>query len=367
MYIFVGNYEDDGMGPPLSEIVCSVCGCSNSVIEGSYVSYVSLPYKVLKSPKKCANCGHTDSIIANGKAAFIELSCFSGAYNLEESRQWVQQQEEKRANESIEYRKSYIFKEREREREKRDRRIKLILFIPAIIFLLIIAVISISSFIIFLVVYWGLGLIITNPNIHLYVSITFALLSVELIAPFVTNNQDMTIKLIAWPIQIYKFLELSQLMRCILFIVITIIDLSNSALTLSENTTWLLIKSNLYPSILTALLLDGFIKNIFIRIEKKRKENRIKESKEILNNLKNMRACEENNRKIDDNYLDILLSYFCDITLSELRQFNIEIYNLFKRDFEEFFSCPRLMIDETEVKVSGIVDLYNKQKSILRH
>lgn len=85
MYIYIGQYED-GFGPDLSELLCPVCGNVNTAMEIPSDN-IDMPYRVLRYPIKCKTCGQMDSIVAKSKAEFIELTCFSGKYDLANERQ----------------------------------------------------------------------------------------------------------------------------------------------------------------------------------------------------------------------------------------------------------------------------------------
>lgn len=365
MYIYVGEYEDDGMGPILDELVCSCCGRSNSSYQNYVVDKIDLPYRVLVMPMKCRLCGHIDSIVAKSKKDFIDLTCFPGAYNLFEDRQKAVERQEKREykyKECVKAHKEHIkvnFKSII-EKVKESFRITVLLgtiVLSIVMFLLFLFVLSISSFVLFIFLYKLIGLITVNSPMQLYLSMSIVLTVSVIVEPFLKRKMDLFVGAVTWPIIVNKFLGLSHLMRVILFVVITIVDLSNNTYFLNHD-KWILIKEAVYPAIVTSLLAESYIKAIKKTLKKK-DSIKCQENSLAENCTKNDNCNEEHNRVVDEEYLDILLSYFGQATICEMEQFNSEIYDLIKRDFMKYF------IDnsnsENTATVSDMIQWYIKE------
>lgn len=354
MYIFVGEYEDDGMGPPLDELVCSCCGKSNSSLKRYTIFQAPTPYRVLVKPMKCRSCGHIDSIVANSKRDFIELTCFSGAYNLSEDRKAAIEREKKDKIESKKRKsvpqKSII------ERIKDSCRIAalfstIVTLLLAIIVLLL--VLSVSYFILSISLYKLLGLFIFNQKILLFISASIILTLSVIVEPLLESS-GFLFSFASWPVKVNKVLRLSHLMRVILFILITIADLSNTTYFFNLD-TWSLIDEVIYPAIVTSLLVESYLKAVKFPQKKKCIDNNQKETVSSRSSVQHQ-LNNDHNRVVDAGYLDILLHYFEHVTIDELKQFNGEIYDMIKRDFSNFFSSNGYM--EQETKVSDIVQWY---------
>ena len=60
-------------------------------------------------------------------------------------------------------------------------------------------------------------------------------------------------------------------------------------------------------------------------------------------------------KAINKSYTDILLLYLGEVTVAELKEFDVKLYNLIKSDFEPYFSQNKNK-DESSILVSKLVD-----------
>lgn len=338
MYIYIDEYEDDGMGPPLDRIDCPLCGKVHSSTQSYHGSRRGDAYRVLEAPKDC-ECGHTDSIVANSKAAFVEVLCDASVRDLHHDRKLAAQ----RARIKLQQRqvRHSVATQRTWSMPNIRRMPYYMAALPLVLLGILFALTaSLSVIIVFVLLHVLLGMMIHNHLIQIYVSSVLALSSLDVLS--VLMGEKLRIPFITWPVGVYRYLQLSQLLRLLLFMILTILQLADSPV-IQSSSYWQAIHRAFYPAVVTSVLFSGLFRPLHIRFHKPRaaaQEDNF-EAEVILNS-------------IDQAYVDMLSYYLSNMSVVEVRRFSAELYSLLKRDFESYFVCnPR--VPESQILVSSIV------------
>lgn len=364
MYIYI-DQDEDLWGLVFTELLCPVCGNVNTGVVIS-CDNIDIPYRVLRYPIKCETCGQMDSIVAKSKAEFIDLTCFPGKYNLAKERQ-----------EAVKRKKEEV--KRKKELNGFFSKANLQVLSLLLLLLLLLLVLGISLFVASFFLYKLLELVITSQEMLLYCSVGIVLTVAAIAEPFLEKETSLLVDVISWPLKVNRLLGLSQLIRLLIFITITVVDLSNSSYLFQEN-QWHLIKAAIYPAIVTSLLVESYVKAIrqskkndttppSLAPPKKRetiRERRMRKKEEKIKreHLEEElhRFVEEHEEKkvrtVDDDYLDVLQYDLGLLTMGKIREFSTEIYNLIKRDFTGFFTDVDM--SEDEIKIPNVVQWYRK-------
>ena len=181
--------------------------------------------------------------MASSKSAFVEVTCFPGAYNIDADREKAYQNEIVKKQEEKEHIHSYKKAKRQgvvkRFIKALPRGIYLIAFLLSYVLIYGLALLFMlsSTIIAALLLYWLLGLLLNNQSLQLFIVATIAFSLVDVVTSIIKDKTDSIFSTMASvPAKIYKFLELSHLLRVALFISITVADLTNSTLYFNQNT-----------------------------------------------------------------------------------------------------------------------------------